>query len=228
MKRLVIIYDKYKYLIIIILSIVFLCCFVLLAGPSSNVEDTKMEIIETEKVMDEASTSLIKINIKGAVKNPGVYEISDDSRVEDAVIAAGGLLGEADTSIINLSKKLSDENVVIIYTRDEVRKIKQGNVVIQYIEKECNCPEYENSACIDPDILINNNQNEDDSSVNKVSLNKASLEELQTLSGIGEAKAKLIIEYRETKGLFKSIEEIKNIKGIGDAIFNKIKDHITT
>ena len=106
MKRLVIIYDKYKYLIIIILSIAFLCCFVFLKGTSSNVVDTEIEIIETEKVVNEASTSLIKINIKGAVKNPGVYEISDDSRVEDAVIAAGGLLEEADTSIVNLSKKV--------------------------------------------------------------------------------------------------------------------------
>lgn len=197
-----------------------------------NVEE--VSVLETgieEKVLE---TEKIKINIKGAVINPGVYELDSDSRAIDAINISGGLLKDADTSILNLSKKLKDEDVVVIYTKEEVKKIKEGNVVIEYIEKECNCPNVENSACIDPDSLISNNVNKDNSLKEetnkdyKISINTATLEELQTLTGIGKSKAEAIIEYRTKNGLFKTIEDIKNVSGIGDAAFEKIKDSITT
>ena len=78
----------------------------------------------------------------------------------------------------------------------------------------------ENDACIEPETSI-------ETQTSKISINNASLEELMTLSGIGEAKAKSIIEYREQNGGFNSIEDIKNVTGIGDALFDQIKENIT-
>lgn len=165
----------------------------------------------------------IKVEIKGAVKTEGVYEITDDTTVEDLVKKSGGLRNDADISVVNLSKKLKDEDVVIIYTKEEVSEMKKGSTSIKYIEKECVCPKVFNAACIE-DII------DDSASVinktGKVSLNTGTLDELLTIPGIGESKAKLIIEYRNKNG-FKQIEDIMNVKGIGDGIFEKIKDYIT-
>lgn len=101
--------------------------------------------------------------------------------------------------------------------------MKKGSTSIKYIEKQCVCPKIENAACIE-DIIDNSN-----SIINKtgkISLNTATLDELLTIPGIGQSKAKLIIEYRNTNG-FKKIEDIMNVKGIGNGIFEKIKDYIT-
>lgn len=199
-----------------------------------NIEE--VSILETKTEEPVVETEKIKINIKGAITNPGVYELDSDSRVIDAINISGGLLDNSDTSILNLSKKLKDEDVIIIYTAKEVKEIKDGNVVIEYIEKECNCPDISNSACIDPDSLIsdnvkkedNNTTEETNNSNSKISINTGTLEELQTLTGIGKSKAEAIIEYRNTNGLFKTIEDIKDVSGIGEAAFEKIKDNITT
>lgn len=223
-------YNKYKYIFIIgsILLLVVVLGYIYFSNNEQEVTDEPLEILTNEENEVEDLDGSIKVNIKGAVKNPGVYELESNSRVEDAIDISGGLSDNADTSIINLSKKLFDESVIIIYTKEEVKKIKQGNVVIQYIENECNCPSFENNACIDPDTLVNSDSGTTVDELNgKISINKATIKELQTLSGIGEAKAKSIIEYREINGSFKTIEEIKNVKGIGDAIFEKIKDNIT-
>ena len=173
----------------------------------------KKEIIE----------DIIKVEIKGAVKNEGVYEINKQSRVEDLINLSGGLSNEADVSTINLSKQLNDEDVVIIYTKEEIEEAKKGSTAIKYIEKECICPRINNSACIE-DIITNS-----ESIVNntgKVNLNTATIDELLTIPNIGESKAKLIIEYRNNKP-FTKIEDIMNIKGIGQGIFEKIKSYIT-
>ena len=225
MEQLICFINKNKYIFIVCVLILGLISVFLI---NSNHHDEEVITEVSEINMEESNNdyNTIKINIKGAVVQPGVYEIPKNSRVEDAIFSAGGLIDNADTSIINLSRKLSDESVVIIYTVDEVKKIKQGNVIIQYIENECNCPEYQNSACIDPDTLINND-NDSESISGKISLNKATIEQLQTLSGIGKAKAEAIIEYRSINGGFKNIEEIKKVKGIGDAVFEKIKNDIT-
>ena len=165
----------------------------------------------------------IKVEIKGAVKNEGVYEIEDTFRVEDLITISGGLEADADISTINLSRKLKNEDVVIIYTKKEIEEAKKGSTSIKYIERECICPKIDNSACIED--IISNSQ----SIINntgKVNLNTATIEELLTIPNIGESKAKLIIEYRN-KTPFKQIEDIMNIKGIGSGIFEKIKAYIT-
>lgn len=228
------IHNRDKYIVIagILVTFVSVVAIIVFNNDIDNetvISDDIGLLVKEEVNSNFEVFDLIKVNIKGAVNNPGVYEVKSDSRVIDIIEVSGGLTAIADTSIINLSKKVNDEDVIIIYTKDEVKKIKAGNVVIQYIENECNCPEYKNSACIDPDTLVNTDSEDDEKRVSngKISINKATSEQLQTLSGIGEAKAKAIIEYRNTNGPFKAIEEIKNISGIGDAIFNKIKDYIT-
>ena len=166
---------------------------------------------------------IIKVEIKGEVENPGVYTITKGSRVED-LLKKVKLKKTASLEFNNLSKKLNDEDVVIIYSDQEIENFQNGNTAVKYVEKECICPSIKNISCFNNAItnldgLINN--------TGKVSLNSALIDELITLPGIGEAKAKLIIEYREKNNGFKDIEEIMNIKGIGEKMFEKIKPYIT-
>lgn len=166
---------------------------------------------------------IIKVEIKGEVENPGVYTITKGSRVED-LLKKVKLKKTASLEFNNLSKKLNDEDVVIIYSDQEIENFQNGNTAVKYVEKECICPSIKNISCFNNavtnlDGLINN--------TGKVSVNSALIDELITLPGIGEAKAKLIIEYREQNNGFKDIEEIMNIKGIGEKMFEKIKPYIT-
>lgn len=200
------------------------------------VEDgNKEDVLEKENDSLENSDSninLVTIDIKGAVNNPGIYQIDNNSRVNDALNLAGGVRDDADLSVINLSKKVFDEMVIIIYTKDEVKNFVE--VKKQEEEKQEKCViTYENvinDACVCDDNIPTNdnktvNDNEDTTSI--ISLNKATKEQLMTLTGIGESKALLIIEYRESHNGFQTIDEVKNIKGIGDSIFEKIKNRIT-
>lgn len=183
------------------------------------VEDT----VSDEDIAEEKE--IYKVDIKGAVVNPDVYELEKGSRVIDVIKVAGGLTEFADTRVNNLSKNITDEMVIVIYTKEEVETFTEVK------EKEIQ----ENKECISYNENINNDScidspSEDISSSEidtKLSLNSASLDLLMTLPGIGESKAKNIIAYREENGGFKSIEDIKNISGIGESVFEKIKDYIT-
>lgn len=211
--------KKYKYFLLafVILVIGYFCMF---SEEEVKADEIKKDI--SEKVEEEKEQIKIKVDIKGAILNPGVYELENNSRVSDAINYAGGLTPEADTSTINLSKNLYDEMVIIVYTKEEIKEAKKGNTVVKYIEKECVCPKIENNACIE-----NEETQSSDSISGKISLNKATLSELMTLTGIGEAKAKAIIEYREKNSGFKSIDELTKVSGIGKSIYDKIKDNIT-
>ena len=118
--------------------------------------------------------------------------------------------------------------VIIIYNKNEIEKIKQEiaepKKVIEYIEKQCTCPDTINEACITKKEEKKDTQPSKD---NKISINTGTLEELLTLPGIGESKAQDIIKYREENNGFKTIEEITNIKGIGSSTFEKFKEYIT-
>ena len=217
--------KKYIWIVIIVLLLVI---FIILNKDDEEIQ-LEEEIIKIEEnVLEEEKivSKIVKVDIKGAVKNPGVYEVEEGSRVSDVIEISGGLTNEADTSVINLSKNVVDEMVIIIYTKDEINEMKQGSTSIKYIEKECICPKLENDACIENSIdnIPNNNSSSTDS---KISLNNASIDELMTLDGIGEKKAQAIIEYRNKNGGFKSIEEILEVDGIGSATYEKIKDQIT-
>lgn len=168
---------------------------------------------------NDLEVNKIGIDIKGAVKNPGYYQLDYNSTVYDAILISGGLISSASTEVTNLSKKLQDEDTIIIYTIDEVNSMLEDNGAIKIIEKECMCPKIENVSLIDK--AITNVKNED-----KINLNTATKEQLMTLSGIGEAKANSIIAYRDVTP-FTDIKDIMNIKGIGNSIFEKIKDYIT-
>ena len=210
--------DKRKYLVLLIIPILILLFFL------SNLNNEHDEIIE-EEIETEKSLS---IDIKGAVKNPGVYELKDGSVVKDAIDVSGGLLESANTEHINLSKKIVDEMVIIIYTNEEIQEMTEGSTSIKVVDKECICPKIENNACIDNNNKYTNISSEiNQSTSNKISLNNASKEELMTLNGIGESKANAIIEYRNNNGLFKQIEDITNVKGIGNSVYEKIKDRLT-
>jgi len=228
MEKLIYCFQKYKLIIIAIGIALLVITAAIFYGQLENENDNRDNnvILYDDNEMKTQSEN-IKVNIKGAVANPGVYELVTGSRVEDAIKSAGGLRNDADTSIINLSKRLNDESVVIIYTKEEVKQIKKGNTVIQYIEKECNCPSYENEVCIDPDSLVNSDNDTSDNNANKISINKATLSELQTLPGIGKTKAQAIIDYRNQNGLFITITDLKKVSGIGNSTFEKIKEYIT-
>ena len=114
---------------------------------------------------------------------------------------------------------------IIKILEEEVKKSNIVDTVIKVVEKECICPNIENDGCLNNEITDNITNKEESSLVN---INTASIEELQTLSGIGESKAKKIIEYREKNGKFKNIEDIKNVEGIGESLYETIKIHITT
>lgn len=214
---------KYKYFILLGL-IVGLLIFIF-NDDNSNEVDVVLEKqdIESTVVVEETK---VKVDIKGAVNNPGVYELEKNSRVSDVINLSGGLTEEADTSVINLSKNVSDEMVIIIYTKDEIKKMQEGETSIKYIEKECICPKLENDACIEEvndeeEKIVENNQS------NKISLNNATISQLMELNGIGQTKAEAIIEYRQNNGGFKTIEEIMKVDGIGQTTYDKIKDQLT-
>lgn len=247
------VYHKRQILIIggIITSILVLTCIVIWKvyfstnintnGGANVIVDSSNDIVLDNIDLENDANSednviledLVAIDIKGAINNPGVYQLSSNSRVKDVLDIAGGVRKDADLSVINLSKKVFDEMVIIIYTKEEVKNFIE--VKKQEEEKQEKCVIVEekiiNDACVyENDTVVDTNTSdnkENNNSIKIISLNSASKEELMTLSGIGESKALLIIEYRDTNGGFKNIDELKNIKGIGDSIFEKIKNYIS-
>lgn len=187
------------------------------------------KVTETEEITNDLCQ--VAVDIKGEVVVPGVYQLDCDLRVKDAIDIAGGVTKNSDTSVLNLSRKLEDEMVIIVYSKKQVANFV--SVKEEEEEKQAGCQnqsEIKNDACIYSENLVDNTANEiiGDTPVNSmISLNHATKEELMTLSGIGESKADNIILYREENGGFQTIEELKNVKGIGDSIFEKIKANIT-
>lgn len=172
-------------------------------------EEKDLELIKKEE-KEEVSTVIV--DIKGMVNNPGVYEVENGKRINDVINMAGGLTENADTSNINLAKMVTDEMTIVIYSKEEVLEKYKSEVCI------CDCPYITNDACITETTTEENNL---------ININIASIDELMNLPGLGEAKAKSIIEYRTKNGNFTNIEGLKEVSGIGEAIFEKIKDYIT-
>lgn len=177
-------------------------------------ESTSVNSIKDVTMADKPSTTKIYIHICGEVKNPDVYKVKKDSRLIDVIKLAGGLTKNAAGDYVNQAAVVEDGQQVYIPTKDEVK----------------------NKTPVD--YSVNNNENinqkqsiktiSEDTSSGKININTASKEELMTLSGIGEAKASSIIAYRQDNDGFKTIDEIKNIDGIKDAVYNKICDLIIT
>ena len=215
-------YEHQKYFMYSFL-LLFVCMSfsIIYVSFNSDVKTVEPEVIalsddeEKDEIIEKAVETIF-VDIKGEVENPGVYEMQLGDRVIDAVQMAGGFTDEATTDNVNLSKKLKDESVIIIpsYLKD------YENVTIK------------NDYEIDiNDDIVQSEKNESDekieSSSNLININTASVVELMSLDGIGESKAKAIIEYRDINGDFENILDIKNVSGIGESIYEKIKDYIT-
>ena len=233
---------KYKYYFIAFVS---LCLIV--AGSFIFKDDSKrdpvvasaMELNEKEnssEVKEELKT--YSIDIKGAVKHPGVYKVVNGSNVYDVIELAGGLNKNATTDNINLSKKVSDEMVIYIYTKSEYNK--NNNTINKSPVEQQDCKENINTAdissCVsnsssiitnDSNNPTNDNISESNETNSLININTATKDELMSINGIGESKALCIISYRNEVGSFKSIEEVMNVSGIGNALFEKIKNLIT-
>lgn len=222
----IVFFKKYWKYLIIFCSIILVFTISFFAYSKDNKVEAKVnekteELSKKEEVKEITVSETVFVDVKGAVNAPGVYELDTDKRVIDAINLAGGLTDKADTINLNLSKKLTDEMYIVVYTKTELYNYKKNS------EKtcptfECICPDVNNDACITKNN--NNTKNED---LGKISINNATKEQLMTLSGVGESKANAIISYRNENGMFKKIEDIKNVSGIGDSMYEKIKNNIT-
>lgn len=205
--------NKIKKLVGIVLIILFLIISIFIFN--------NVPVSATPKKKSVEYSNTVFVDIKGAVKNPGVYEVSSNSRIIDVIKKAGNLKKDADTSIINLSKKVKDEMYIIIYTKDQIKSYKEkilpSSTIVKEVEEKIICPDSDNEGCI--------NNNSSATYLGKVNINNSSIDELSKLPGIGEGKAKKIIEYRN-ENKFEQIEDIKNVSGIGDSLYEKIKDSI--
>ena len=163
-----------------------------------NESNSKSEFSEKSIPLKDKN---IVVEIKGEVKKPDVYTLEDESIVKDVIDLAGGVTEEADLSNINRAKKLQNHELIYIRNKNEINNKVEDNTVVNNIETTTNAS-------------------------NMVNINSATLEELKTLNGIGDAKANGIIEYREKSGGFTSTDQIKEVDGIGEKMFEKIKDKI--
>ena len=238
-----IISKKYLIILIMIILIITGLYFYNINYSNNKKEEPVILVKKEEKELTEKEEIKIKVDIKGSINNPGLYEVIENSRVMDIINLAGGLKDNADTSVINLGKKVFDEMVIYIYSKDEVKdfiKVKEEeNIKDEKCITESNV---KNDACITKEkrlentvtiTTIPNNEKKDNSNntspteSTKISINNANKEALMTLTGIGESKALAIIKYREENNGFKTLEELMNISGIGEKVFAKIKDNIT-
>ncbi len=208
--------NKYLVGIFSILLIGILAISINILGEDKVIaENISEDISIKEEIKEESIPKEFYVDVKGSVKRPGVYKVEDGMIVADAIKLAGGVNSKANTNNINLSKKLSSEMVIYVYSKSEINKLTQKN------EIPCIC------EIIDVDNSLQTDSSNDSVSSNKkININTASKEELMSIKGIGEAKADAIIDYRSNNH-FESIEDIKEISGIGDAMFDKIKDFIT-
>lgn len=233
-------HKKYCYLGLLILVMISIGFYI---GKSTTKSEPSLEAPNlATNITQEEPIQKCFIDVKGAVKNPGVFEVDCNMIVNDLIKSAGGLKSGGTTTNINLSKKISNEMVIrVFYKKDltkdnsEINICQSNNIVI--------------SNCLESTITENNNidestnvgeenaTNSNEATTDKIddisptngliSINTATKEELMNLPGIGEAKAINIITYRTEVGSFKDINEILNVSGIGDSIFAQIKALIT-
>lgn len=182
------------------------------AGPGMAGETAGTVSIDTgDKVQGEAGEPTLWVHICGFVKNPGIYEMQPDSRMYDLLMAAGGFAEGADKNVLNLADYLKDGSQIYVpgVMSEDSEEQSRGSALASGGENRGYGETGENGR----EELVN--------------INTASQGILETLPGIGPAKAKEILAYRREKGSFASIEEIKEVAGIKDAIYEKIKSLIT-
>lgn len=193
---------EHKQLIIrcgICLLVLIVCIAVYFSGHSADEEEVTLPE-NTQQQAEETLPEEVVVDISGAVISGRVVTLEAGSRVEDAIRAAGGLADDADLSGINRAAQLTDGQKIYIPTFEET----QAGITYQADSQSEN---------VRTDGLIN--------------INTADEELLQTLSGIGPVTAEKIVSYRTTYGAFSSIDDLKEVNGIGDKTFDQIRDYIT-
>ncbi|MDO4996276.1 MAG: ComEA family DNA-binding protein [Bacilli bacterium] len=218
-------YRKQIIIGVIIFILLGVTTFFIIKNNLSTQKKTipKKTIVEKKKKKEKEIINYLEVDIKGEVITPGIYKLKEGSRVIDVINAAGGLTENSNTTVINLSKKIVDEMVIIIYSNSQVEDFSKTKEIENQVIDYCNQVDensLHNDACISKDSSS--------TPTGKISINNATVEELMTLPGVGEAKAKSIIEYRNSNGPFISIEDITKVSGIGDNLFAQIKEYITT
>ena len=191
-----------------LLSVLFMwtvCCFG--CGESESVlkemDTAAEEVPEEEPVQEEDDLEeTIFVDVCGAVQQPGVYELPAGSRIFQAIALAGGLTEEAESRLINQAEVLTDGQQIRIYTREESEKQEIAAAAGQ-------------------------NAGVQGAAGAKINLNLADKNVLMTLPGIGEAKAEAILAYRQDNGGFSSVEELMQVEGIKDKLYEKLKDKVT-
>jgi len=221
---------KFIYLITVLIVVIIVIIVFYLKRKLNNEMYDNIELEHHVIVEEESEDSnyvvndICKVDIKGAVEKPDVYSVDCNYTVNDVIGVSGGLKEDADTSIINLAKKVENEMVIIIYTKEEVKNSNIVDTVVKVVEKECVCPNIQNDGCINNEITDNIGESTNE----LININTATLDDLQNISGIGESKAKAIIKYREENGNFETIEGLLNVDGIGEKLYEQIKIYITT
>lgn len=220
-------YLQSKVVLLVVIGILFMTnlfsfCYFIHYRPEKE-ECICEECPTLVKEEEEKETIKIKVDIKGYVKKPGVYELDSGAILNDLIKLAGGLKSNGTTDNINLSKKLNDEDMVVVLSKTEWNKQKTSTTTTSSSSASLNSS---SSTATSNEKQENPVSSEVNNANKKVSLNTATKEELMSLNGIGESKAIAIIEYR-TKTPFQDITEIKNVSGIGESIYEKIKDFIT-
>ena len=175
----------------------FICIFAMLLSVGCRAEDEEIKLEEAvvqeeDPAESPAENTHIFVYVCGCVNAPGVYELLPDSRLYEAIEAAGGMTEEAAAVCLNQAEKLTDGQKIYVPSVEEAA-VPEGQ-----------------------------GQSDD----GRLNLNTATKEELMTLPGIGEVKAEAIIRYREEKGSFASVEELKEVEGIKEGVFEKVKDQI--
>ena len=177
---------------------------------------------ETNKT-DKTDKNKIVIYIIGEVKQEGVYELDENSRISDAIEKAGGTKENADLSQINLAYKIEDGMRIYIPKKGELVQDKEK---IEDKTQEIvtgKSTDITNTTSVNTNLSTNKKSKTD---IEKINLNKATQTELETLPGIGPSTAEKIIAYRKENGNFKNIEDIMNVNGIGESKYSKIRDLI--
>ena len=207
--------KKQKIVVIAIAGIVVIGIMYFIYNKNQVKEDINIEneILVNNVITNENNTNddIVIIHITGSVKNPGIVKLKEESRIEDAIEAAGGLTENADITKVNLAYVVEDGTKIKIPSASE-EDIGDEDII---------------DSKSGDNIIIEENTISSNNSTQTININKATEKEFETLPGIGPSLASKIIEYRNQNGKFGSIEDIKNVNGIGDSKYEKIKDLIT-
>lgn len=196
--------KNFKKIIFLSIGIIIIIIYLIYNYSKDNTSEIIEENIYIETSTETKEKNKIILHITGEVNSPGIIEIEEGSRLADAIEAAGGLTENADINKINLAyvvqdgQKINIPNVNSVDTSSYITDNIGENIIIEDIS----------------------------SNTSLVNINTATQTELETLTGIGPSTALKIIKYREENGKFKTIEDIKNVSGIGESKFEAIKDDI--